>query len=314
MLTTTLHPLLSIDYPILQGGMAWAADGALAAAVSAAGGLGIIGAGNAPPEEVGRQIDRARALTDRPFGVNLMLLSPYAAEVAALTAEQRVPVVTTGADNPAPYMAAWLAAGVKVLPVVASVGLARLAERNGAAAVIAEGCESGGHIGELTTMALVPQVCDAVGIPVIAAGGIADGRGLAAALMLGAAGAQLGTAFLAAEECPAHPAYKQRLFKAIDLDTIVTGRSLGHPVRSLKTPFSRDYARLEQQGAPADQLEELGFGALRRAVVEGDQQQGCFLAGQCAGLIKEEQPAAQIIRRICEQAEQLMKGANQWVK
>jgi len=314
MLKTALNDLLNIEYPLLQGGMAWAADGRLAAAVSEAGALGIIGAGNAGADEVREQIRLARSLTKRPFGLNIMLLSPYAAEIARLAAEERVAVVTTGAGNPAPYMDAWLAAGVKVLPVTASTGLAKLAARCGAAAVIAEGCESGGHIGELTTFALVPQVRDAVDIPVIAAGGIADGRGLAASLMLGAAGAQVGTAFLAARECSIHPNYKARLFKAGDLDTTVTGRRLGHPVRSLRTAFSRAYAQAEQAGASDEELEALGSGALRRAVIDGDLQNGCFLAGQCAGLIKEERPAASIVTGLCMEAELLLKGAAQWVK
>jgi len=313
MLRTVLTDILNIRYPLLQGGMAWAADGSLAAAVSEAGALGIIGAGNAGTDEVRQQIRLARSLTERPFGLNIMLLSPYAAEVAQLAAEERVAVVTTGAGNPAPYMAAWLAAGIKVLPVIASVGMAKLAARSGASAVIAEGCESGGHIGELTTLTLVPQVRDAVDIPVIAAGGIADGRGLAASLMLGAAGAQVGTAFLLAEECRIHPNYKARLLKAGDLDTTVTGRRLGHPVRSLRSPFSRAYAQAEQEGVSDEQLEALGSGALRRAVIDGDLQQGCFLAGQCVGLLKEERPAAQIVTALCQEAELLLKGAAQWV-
>ncbi len=314
MLNTRLQDILNIPYPILQGGMAWAADGVLAAAVSEGGGLGIIGAGNWSPEEVKNQIRRARSLTSRPFGLNIMLLSPYAAEIAALAVAEGVAVVTTGAGSPAPYMAAWLEAGVRVLPVVASVAQAKKMARSGAAAVIAEGTESGGHIGELTTMALVPQVCDAVEIPVIAAGGIADGRGLAAALMLGAAGVQAGTVFLAAKECAVHENYKARLLKAGDLDTIVTGRQLGHPVRSLRSPFSRAYAKAEQEGVCQEQLEVLGSGALRKAVVDGDAEQGCFIAGQCAGLVKEERPAAQIIATLCQEAELLLKGAAQWVK
>lgn len=315
MIASPLCGLLGIEYPLFQGGMAWIADSGLAAAVSEAGGLGVIAAGNAPAAQLREQIRLAKCLTKKPFGVNLMLLSPYAAEAAAVIAEERVAVVTTGAGNPAKYLPQWQAAGVRVIPVVASVAMARLMARSGASAVIAEGGESGGHVGDLTTMALVPQVCDAVDLPVIAAGGIADGRGVAAALLLGACGVQLGTRFLLAAECGVHANYKQRVQKAGDIDTMVTGRRLGHPVRSLRSPFSLAYARAEADPAVSDeQLEAMAAGSLRLAACEGDLQNGCFLAGQCAALVKREQPAAEIIREIFAEAETLLKGANQWVK
>lgn len=314
MLQTAITSLLGLEYPVFQGGMAWVSEGRLAAAVSNGGGLGIISAMNADGEYLRQQIRLARSLTSRPFGVNIMLLSPNVEETAAVTAEEQVPVVTTGAGNPSRYMEQWNQAGCKVIPVVASVALAKLAARHGAAAVIAEGGESGGHIGELSTYCLVPQVKDAVEIPVIAAGGIADGRGLAAALMLGADGVQMGTAFLAAEECAIHPNYKQRVLKAGDTDTIVTGRRLGHPIRSLKNAFSREYARLEYSEISGEDLEALGVGRLRMAAVEGDDKQGCLLAGQCAGLVRSIHPAAEIIRSVCQEAEILLNGANQWVK
>lgn len=314
MLRTALTSLLGLEYPVFQGGMAWVSDGRLAAAVSNGGGLGIISAMNADGAYLRQQIQLARSQTDRPFGVNIMLLSPNVEEVAAVAAEERVPVITTGAGNPARYMESWQQAGSKVIPVVASVALAKLAVRHGAAAVIAEGGESGGHIGDLSTFCLVPQVKDAVDVPVIAAGGIADGRGLAAALLLGADGVQMGTAFLVAEECPIHPNYKKRVLKAGDTDTIVTGRRLGHPVRSLKNAFSREYAQLEYSDIDNATLEAQGTGRLRLAAVEGDEKQGCFLAGQCAGLVKQERPAGEILRQVCTEAEILLNGANQWVK
>jgi len=313
MLNTALCSLLGLEYPVLQGGMAWVSEAKLAAAVSSAGGLGIISAMNADGAYLRQQIRLARSLTQRPFGVNVMLLSPNVEEVAAVCAEEKVPVITTGAGNPARYMEQWNAAGSKVIPVVASVALAKLAARHGAAAVIAEGGESGGHIGELSTFCLVPQVKDAVSIPVIAAGGIADGRGLAAALMLGADGVQLGTAFLVAEECVIHQNYKNRVLKAGDTDTIVTGRRLGHPVRSLKNAFSRQYAQLEYSEISNEELDAQAVGRLRMAAVEGDEKQGCLLAGQCAGLVKEEAPAAEIIRRICAEAEVLLGNAGSWL-
>lgn len=313
MVKSVLCELLSIRYPVLQGGMAWIADGRLAAAVSNGGGLGIIAAGNAPADYVREQIHRARELTDKPFGVNVMLLSPHADAVAALIAEERVAVVTTGAGNPGKYMAQWKAADVKVIPVVASVAMTKLMTRLGASAVIAEGGESGGHVGELTTMVLVPQVCDATTLPVIAAGGIADGRGVAAAMMLGACGVQMGTRFLSAEECTIHPNYREKILKAGVLCTIVTGKRLGHPVRSLRTNFARNYAKAEFGGMPDDELEALGTGALRLAVQEGDLERGCFLSGQIAAMVKRVQPAADIVREVMEEAEPVLRRAEQWV-
>lgn len=309
MLNSRICDLLGIKYPVFQGGMAWVADGKLAAAVSEGGGLGIIGAGNAPAGQVEAEIKTARSLTDKPFGVNIMLMSPHADEVAELVARERVAVVTTGAGNPSKYMAKWKEAGIKVIPVVASVAMAKLMTRAGADALIAEGGESGGHVGELTTMVLVPQVCDATHLPVIAAGGIADGRGAAAAFMLGACAVQLGTRFLAAYECNIHRNYKDRVLRAGDLDTIVTGKRLGHPVRSLKTPFSREYWKAEYSGVSDEELERMGSGALRLAVQEGDIERGCFLAGQVASTVKIEQPAAEIVREIAEDAEQVLTEA-----
>ncbi len=314
MIKSAICDLLGIQYPVFQGGMAWIADGRLAAAVSEGGGLGIIAAGNAPGDYVRKQIRAARKMTDKPIGVNIMLLSPFAADVARVVTEEKVEVVTTGAGNPAAYMSAWLAAGIRVIPVVASVALAKLMTRVGASALIAEGGESGGHVGELTTMVLVPQICDATDLPVIAAGGIADGRGAAAAFMLGACGIQMGTRFLSAEECTVHPAYKEKILKATDLCTMVTGRRLGHPVRSLRTPFARNYAKAEYGGMPDEDLEALGTGALRLAVQEGDNERGCFLAGQIAAMVRKEQPAAEIIREVVEEAEPLLLGASKWVK
>ena len=314
MIKSAICDLLGIQYPVFQGGMAWIADGRLAAAVSEGGGLGIIAAGNAPGDYVREQIRAARKMTDKPIGVNIMLLSPFAADVARVVTEEKVEVVTSGAGNPAAYMSAWLAAGIRVIPVVASVALAKLMTRVGASALIAEGGESGGHVGELTTMVLVPQICDATDLPVIAAGGIADGRGAAAAFMLGACGIQMGTRFLSAEECTVHPAYKEKILKATDLCTMVTGRRLGHPVRSLRTPFARNYAKAEYGGMPDEDLEALGTGALRLAVQEGDNERGCFLAGQIAAMVRKEQPAAEIIREVVEEAEPLLLGASKWVK
>jgi len=314
MIRTPLCDILNIEYPVLQGGMAWIADGELAAAVSNGGGLGIIAAGNAPGDYVREEIRKAAALTDKPFGVNIMLLSPFVDEVAQVVAEEKVAVVTTGAGNPSKYMKAWLEAGIKVIPVVPSVAMAKLMTRIGATALIAEGGESGGHVGELTTMVLVPQVCSVTDLPVIAAGGIADGRGVAASFMLGACGVQLGTRFLVAEECNVHPNYKEKVLKANDLATMVTGKRLGHPVRSLKNPFSRDYWKAEYSDMPDEELENLAVGALRLAAKEGDLQKGCFLAGQIAGMVNKEQPAADIIREIMEEAEPVLKGACKWVK
>lgn len=315
MLKTELCTLLNIEYPVIQGGMAWVADASLAAAVSNGGGLGLIAAANAPAEWVRDEIRKAREKTDKPFGVNIMLMSPYAEEVAQVVVEEKVPVVTTGAGTPARFMPAWIEAGIKVIPVVPSTALARKVEKCGATAVIAEGGESGGHVGDLTTMALVPQVCDAVQIPVIAAGGIADGRGIAASMMLGAIGVQVGTRFLVATECTIHQNYKDRVLKAKDIDTVVTGKRLGHPVRSIKNAFTRDYAKHEWDSSyPDDDLEQLAVGALRRAAREGDVSGGCVLAGQVASMIKKEQPAAEIIREMCEEAEKVLGGAGKWVK
>ncbi len=314
MIKSEICDLLGIRYPVFQGGMAWIADGKLAAAVSDGGGLGIIAAGNAPGDYVREQIAIAKSLTERPVGVNMMLMSPHADEVAQVVIEERITVVTTGAGNPSKYMKAWKEAGIKVIPVVASVAMARLMTRSGASALIAEGGESGGHVGELTTMVLVPQICDATDLPVIAAGGIADGRGVAAAFMLGACGVQMGTRFLSADECTIHPAYKEKIRKATDLCTMVTGKRLGHPVRSLRTPFSREYAKAEYGGMPDDELEALATGALRLAVQEGDNEKGCFLSGQIAAMVKKEQPAAEIVREVMEEAEPILLRASQWVK
>lgn len=314
MIQSAICEMLDIEYPVFQGGMAWIADGKLAAAVSGGGGLGIIGAGNAPGDYVRQQIQVARSITNKPIGVNIMLLSPFAEEVAKVVIEEKVEVVTTGAGNPSNYIKEWLAAGIKVIPVVASVAMAKLMTRLGASALIAEGGESGGHVGELTTMVLVPQICDATTLPVIAAGGIADGRGVAAAFMLGAQGVQMGTRFLSANECTIHPTYKEKILKATDLCTMVTGKRLGHPVRSLRTQFSRAYSKAEYGGMPDEELEALATGALRLAVQEGDNEKGCFLSGQIAAMVKKEQPAAEIVQEIAAEAEALLKGAAKWVK
>ena len=314
MIKSEICDMLGIKYPVFQGGMAWIADGKLAAAVSEGGGLGIIAAGNAPGEYVREQVKIAKSLTSKPIGVNIMLLSPYADDVANVVIEEKVEVVTTGAGNPAKYMKAWKEANIKVIPVVASVAMAKLMTRLGASALIAEGGESGGHVGELTTMVLVPQVCDATTLPVIAAGGIADGRGVAAVFMLGAKGVQMGTRFLSANECTIHPVYKEKILKATDLCTMVTGKRLGHPVRSLRTQFSRDYAKAEYSPMPDDELEALATGALRLAVKEGDNEKGCFLAGQVAAMVKKEQPAAEIIKEVMDESEPILMRAPQWVK
>ncbi len=314
MIKSEICEILGIKYPVFQGGMAWIADGKLAAAVSDGGGLGIIAAGNAPAEYVREQIRIAKAITEKPIGVNIMLMSPFADEVAKVVVEENVEVVTTGAGNPSKYMKDWKEADIKVIPVVASVGMAKLMTRLGATALIAEGGESGGHVGELTTMVLVPQICDATTLPVIAAGGIADGRGVAAAFMLGAQGVQLGTRFLCALECSIHPTYKEKILKASDLCTMVTGKRLGHPVRSLRTQFARDYQKAEYGGMPDEELENLAVGALKLAVQEGSSEKGCFLSGQCAAMVKKEQPAAEIVKEIMEEAEPVLRGANKWVK
>ncbi len=303
---TAITELLGIQYPIFQGGMAWVAEDSLASAVSNAGGLGIIGAGNAPADVVRAQIRRAKEKTDKPFGVNVMLLSPFAAEVAQVVAEEKVAVVTTGAGNPGTYMEMWKGAGIKVIPVVASVALAKMMQRAGADAVIAEGCESGGHIGESTTMTLVPQVVDGVTVPVIAAGGIGDGRGLAAAMMLGAEGVQMGTRFLVAEECVIHPNYKKQVLKAKDIDTVVTGRSVGHPARQIRNQMTRKYLEMEKEGCTFEELETLTVGSLRKAVQEGDTTGGSMMSGQIAGMVKKEQTCKEMIEEIMGQAEKLL--------
>lgn len=304
---TRLTELLGIKYPVIQGGMAWVAEYHLAAAVSEAGGLGLIGAASAPAEWVREQIQEVKKLTDKPFGVNIMLMSPYADEVAQVVAEEGVSVVTTGAGNPEKYMALWKEKGIKVIPVVASVALAKRMQRCGADAVVAEGCEAGGHIGESTTMALVPQIADAVEIPVIAAGGIADGRGIAAAFMLGAEGVQIGTRFVATTECQAHENYKEKIVKAKDIDTRVTGRSTGHPVRALRNEMTKQYLELEGKGASFEELEYLTLGGLRKAVVEGDVMHGSVMAGQIAGLVKEVKPCKDVIEEMACQAESTMR-------
>lgn len=303
---TRITELLGIEYPVIQGGMAWVAEYHLAAAVSNAGGLGIIGAGGAPADFVREQIRKAKEVTDKPFGVNVMLMNPEADAIAQVIVEEGVKVVTTGAGNPAKYMEMWKAAGVKVIPVVASVAMAKLMERGGADAIVAEGTESGGHIGSTTTMALVPQVVDAVNIPVIAAGGIADGRGMAAAFMLGAEAVQIGTRFVVASECIVHENYKQQLVKAKDIDSAVTGMSTGHPVRSIRNKMTKEYLRMEKEGAELMELEKLTLGSLRKAVVEGDVVNGTVMAGQIAGLVKKEQPCKEIITEIVTEAEKLM--------
>lgn len=305
---TELTQLLGIEFPVIQGGMAWVAEYHLAAAVSEAGGLGLIGAASAPAEWVREQVREAKKLTDKPFGVNIMLMSPYAEEVAKVIVEEGVKVVTTGAGNPEKYMKMWKEAGVKIIPVVASVAHAKRMERCGADAVVAEGCEAGGHIGETTTMVLVPQIADAVSIPVIAAGGIADGRGMAAAFMLGAKGVQLGTHFVTAKECQVHQNYKNMILKAKDIDTKVTGRTTGHPVRALRNQLTKEYLEKEAAGASFEELEQLTLGGLRRAVVDGDVAHGSVMAGQSAGLVKEEMSCKDLIQKLVKETEKLLKG------
>lgn len=299
--------LLGIQYPVIQGGMAWVATWELAAAVSDAGGLGIIGAGGASAAWVREQIRNAKKATDQPFGVNVMLMNPEADEIAQVIVEEQVPVVTTGAGNPGKYMELWKDAGVKVIPVVASVALAKLMQRGGADAVIAEGMESGGHIGKTTTMSLVPQVCDAVGIPVIAAGGIGDGRGMAAAFMLGAEAVQMGTRFVTAKECTVHENYKQKVIKAKDIDSEVTGTANGHPIRVLRNQMTKEYLKLEKEGASLEALERMTLGSLRKAVVDGDVVSGSVMAGQISGLIQKEETCAEIIKDVVTGAEKVIK-------
>ena len=303
---TRITELLGIEYPIIQGGMAWAAEHNLAAAVSEAGGLGLIGAASAPAEVVREEIRKVREKTKKPFGVNIMLMSPFADEVAKVVVEEGVKVVTTGAGNPGKYMDMWKEAGITVIPVVASVALARMMEKGGADAVVAEGTEAGGHIGEATTMTLVPQIADAVSIPVIAAGGIGDGRGIAAAFMLGAEAVQMGTRFVVAKESIVHANYKERIIKAKDIDSEVTGRSHGHPVRCLRNQMTREYTRLEAEGKSFEELEYMTLGTLRKAVIEGDVKSGTVMAGQIAGLIKKEQTCKEMIEEMMEQTKYLL--------
>lgn len=305
---TRVTELLGIEYPVIQGGMAWVADANLAAHVSKAGGIGFISAANAPAEWVREQIRESRKITDKPVGVNVMLLSEHVEEVAQVVAEEKVAAVTTGAGNPAKYMKLWKDAGIKVIPVIASVALARMMERAGADALVAEGMESGGHIGEQTTMTLVPQVVDAVNIPVIAAGGIGDGRGVLAGFMLGAEAVQLGTRFVVAKESTVSPEYKQRILAAKDIDSVVTGRSTGHPVRSLRNQMTREYLNLEKKNTSFEELEHLTLGALRKAVVEGDVKMGTVMAGQIAGMIKKEQTCEEIINELMHEAEEVYKN------
>ncbi|KYH34868.1 nitronate monooxygenase [Clostridium tepidiprofundi DSM 19306] len=302
MFKSEMCELLNIEYPIIQGAMAWIADSSLASAVSNAGGLGIIAAGTAPVDMVREEIIKAKQLTDKPFGVNIMLLSENADEVAKLVCELGVKVVTTGAGNPGKYIDMWKEHDIKVIPVVASVALAKRMERAGVDAIVAEGCESGGHVGELTTMALVPQVVDAVNIPVIAAGGVGDGRGISAAFMLGASGVQVGTRFLVAEECTVHDKYKEKIIKAKDIDTIVTGRPTGHPVRVIRNKLTRRMQKLEKEGFSLEKFNELGTGALRRAVKDGDIDMGSVMAGQIAGLVNKKQTCKEIIEQMFKEA------------
>lgn len=305
---TRITELLGIEYPIIQGGMAWVAEYHLAAAVSNAGGLGLIGTASAPAEWVREQIREAKKLTDKPFGINIMMISPYADEVAKVAVEEGVAVVTTGAGSPEKYVKMWKEAGIKVIPVVASVAMAKRMHRCGADALVAEGTEAGGHIGENTTMVLVPQVVDAVEIPVIAAGGIADGRGIAAAFMLGAEGVQIGTRFVVTEEAQVHENYKECILKARDIDSRVTGRSTGHPVRALRNKMTKEYLEKEQAGATFEELEHLTLGGLRRAVVDGDVQSGSVMAGQIAGMIKEKLTCQEVIQKLVSQTDELIGG------
>lgn len=311
MFYTRVCEILDIKYPIIQGGMAWAATYELAQGVSNAGGLGVIAAGNAPKEIIKEEIKNLRNKTDKPFGINIMLMSPFAEDIIDLVCKEKVPVVTTGAGNPGKYIEKLKKAGIKVIPVVPTVALARRLEREGADALIVEGTEAGGHIGELTTMAIVPQIVEAVDIPVIAAGGIADGRGFLAALSLGAEGIQMGTRFVCSTECIAHDNYKERIIKSRDRDAIVTGRSTGYPVRVLKNKFTREYMELEKKGVPFEELEELGAGRLRLAVMEGDMDNGSVMAGQIAGMIKDVKSCDQIIKDIIEEGERSLNRLNE---
>lgn len=305
---TALTELLNIEYPVIQGGMSWVAEYHLASAVSEAGGLGLIAAGGAPVEWIREQIREAKKLTNKPVGVNIMLMHPQVDEIAKVMVEEGVQVVTTGAGSPEKYMSMWKEAGIKVIPVVASVAMAKRMERAGADAIVAEGTEAGGHIGELTTMVLVPQIVDAVNIPVVAAGGIADGRGMAAAFMLGACGVQMGTHFVVAKEAQVHQNYKDSILKAKDIDTKVTGRSTGHPVRCLRNNMTKEYLKLEAEGASLEELELLSLGGLKKAVVDGDVQGGSLMAGQIAGLVKEEYTCKELIVKVVSEAENLLGG------
>lgn len=313
-MNTRVNEILQIEYPIIQGGMAWIADSSLASAVSNGGGLGIIAGGNAPVEYIRNEIRKTKELTDKPFGVNIMLLSENAEELAKVVCEEGVKVVTTGAGNPGKYMAMWKDAGIKVIPVVASVALAIRMERSGADAVIAEGCEAGGHIGELTTMTLVPQVVDAVDIPVIAAGGIGDGRGVLASMVLGAEGVQVGTRFLVADECTVHENYKEKIIKANDIDTMVTGRSTGHPVRVLKNKLARKFKELEKNNGDLNQYNELGKGALPKAAKDGDVDFGSVMAGQIAGLVNKKQSCKDIIEEMFKETEKVLNNIYEGAK
>ncbi len=315
MINSVLCDILGITYPVIQGGMAWIADADLASAVSNAGGLGMIAAMNSNGEQIREQILKAKEKTDRPFGVNIMLMSPFVEEALQVVCEEKVAVVSTGAGNPVPYMDRLLEAGIKVIPVVPSTAIAKMAARKGATAVVAEGGESGGHVGDLTTMTMVPQVVDAVDIPVIAAGGIGDGRGMAAALMLGACGVQMGTRFLVADECNVHENYKEKVLKAKDIETIVTGKRLGHPVRSLKTPFSKEFFKKEYDSSVSnEELEKMGAGSLRMAAVNGDIEHGSFMCGQIAGMVNKRNTCSEIIREVCSEAEEILRNSAKWVK
>lgn len=312
MFKSDICEALGIEYPIIQGAMAWIADSTLASAVSNAGGLGVIAAGGNTPENVRAEIRRAKELTDKPFAVNIMLLNSNAGEVAKIVCDEGVKVVTTGAGSPGKYMAMWKSHGIKVIPVVASVALAKRMERSGADMIIAEGCEAGGHIGELTTMALLPQIVDAVNIPVIAAGGIADERGMMAAIALGAKGFQVGTRFLVAKECTVHENYKKKVIDAKDMDSVVTGRSTGHPVRVLRNRLTREYVKLEKEGTSLEDLEAMGTGTLRKAVVDGDINNGSVMAGQVAALVKKEESCEEIIKDFVKKTEKLVKTVGEY--
>ena len=312
MIKSRICGILGIKYPIFQGGMAWVADASLAAAVSNAGGLGLISSVNAGTEAVRNEVRKCRELTDKPFGVNIMLQAPNAAEIAQMVIDEGVKILTTGAGSPAPYMPAWQEAGIKVIPVVASVALALKMQAIGATAVVAEGAESGGHVGELHTMALLPQVVDALDIPVIGAGGICDARQAAAAFILGADAIQVGTRFLAAEECTAHQNYKDKILKATDISTIVTGKTLGHPVRSLKTPFSKTFAKMEADpSVKPEEILSFGTGALRKAVKEGDPN-GSYMAGEVAGMVRKIEPAKDIVEDLILGAEKILRGTDRY--